>query len=53
MEPVPDRAIDDLVLTPDITTGTLTVTAHSTTARAGATVVIHAYDALGNNAGAI
>jgi hypothetical protein len=53
MEPVPDRAIDDLVLTPDITTGTLTVTAKSSTARPGATVVIHAYDALGNNAGAI
>jgi hypothetical protein len=53
MEPVPDKAIDNLVTTPDIATSTLAVTVNSTTATPGAMVVVHAYDAAGNNAGAV
>ncbi len=53
MEPVPVKAIDDLVLTPDIATGTLAVTVNSATASPGATVVVRAIDANGANAGAI
>jgi hypothetical protein len=53
MEPVPDKAIDKLVLTPDITTGTLAATVQSSTATPGATVVLHAYDRNGKKAGAV
>jgi hypothetical protein len=53
MEPVPDKSIDDVVVTPDITSSTLAVTVDAATATPGADVVIHAFDAAGNNAGAV
>ncbi|MCU1678702.1 MAG: glycoside hydrolase family 2 sugar binding protein [Frankiales bacterium] len=53
LEPVPDKAIDGIVTTPDIATSTLSVTVNSSTATPGATVVVHAYDASGANAGAV
>jgi hypothetical protein len=53
MEPVPDKSIDDVVATPDITTSQLAVTVHSASATPGVSVVVHAYDKAGNNAGAV
>jgi hypothetical protein len=53
MEPVPVRAIDELVLTPDITAKTLSVTVASASARPGATVVVRARDARGRTVGTV
>ncbi|QFZ20178.1 LamG-like jellyroll fold domain-containing protein [Saccharothrix syringae] len=53
LEPVPDKAIDDVKTTPDITAGTLAVRVSSTTASAAATVRVTARDHRGRQVGAV
>ncbi|GAA3463978.1 LamG-like jellyroll fold domain-containing protein [Saccharothrix longispora] len=53
LEPVPDRSIDDVKTTPDITRGTLAVRVSSTTASANARVTAVARDERGRKVGSV
>ena len=53
MEPVPATVIDSLVTTPNITAGTVTLTARSTTASPSATITAVARDARGHKVGKV
>ena len=53
LEPVPVKAIDTIVTTPDIATSSLAVTVNSTTATPGSTVVVRAFDKNGDKAGVV
>jgi len=53
MEPVPDKGINNLVLTPNIANSTLGVTVKASNATPGTKVKLRAYDAEGKNAGVL
>jgi concanavalin A-like lectin/glucanase superfamily protein/PA14 domain-containing protein/glycosyl hydrolase family 2 len=53
LEPVPEQSIDTVVTTPDIKNSRLQVTVNSSTAPAGALVVVHAKDKQGRDAGRV
>ncbi|QRK13886.1 glycoside hydrolase family 2 [Archangium violaceum] len=53
LEPVPNVAIDDLVITPDVQAGTLAIEVHSASASSGASVTAVARDTDGNVVGTV